>query len=88
VPQRDRSNPNIYANYDCFEYGKCIGILTAPLRTAAYDPDVVIVYSDKNQLRNMLLSLKEEEVTMIKSNFFPFSCAYSVTSPILKGDTK
>lgn len=86
VPQRDRSKPNIYANYDCFEHGKYIGILTAPLRTATYNPDLVIVYCDTNQLRNMLLSLNEEDVPKVKSNFFPFSCAYSVTSPILKGE--
>ena len=80
--------PDAKANrkYDCFEYGKYIGILTAPLPTATFEPDVVIVYSDTNQLRKMLLSLKEEERPMVKSNFFPFSCAYSVTSPILKGE--
>ena len=78
--------PNANRKYDCLEYGKYIGILTAPLRTATFDPDVVIVYSDTNQLRKMLLALKDEERPMVKSNFFPFSCAYSVTSPILKGE--
>jgi uncharacterized protein (DUF169 family) len=72
--------------YESFEHGKYIGILTAPLPTASFEPDVVIVYSDTNQLRNMLLSLRDEERPKVKSNFFPFSCAYSVTNPILKSE--
>jgi uncharacterized protein (DUF169 family) len=84
VHRPDEPNPN--RKYDCLEYGKYFGILTAPLRTATFKPDVVIVYSDTNQLRKMLLSLKDEERPLVKSNFFPFSCAYSVTSPILKGE--
>jgi uncharacterized protein (DUF169 family) len=86
VLRPDEPNAKANTKYDCFEYGKYIGILTAPLRTAAFEPDAVIVYSDTNQLRKMLLSLKDEERPMVKSNFFPFSCAYSVTSPILKGE--
>ena len=72
--------------YDRFEYGKYIGILTAPLTTASFVPDVVIIYSDTNQLRQMLLALKEEDRPLVKSNFFPFSCAYSVTNPILRNE--
>jgi uncharacterized protein (DUF169 family) len=72
--------------YDRFEYGKYVGILTAPLTTASFLPDVVIIYSDTNQLRTMLLVLKEEDRPLVKSNFFPFSCAYSVTSPILRNE--
>ena len=83
-PDDQAARANI--QYDCFEHGKYIGILTAPLRAASFEPDVVIVYSDTNQLRSMLLSLKEEERPGVKSNFFPFSCAYSVTNPILKGE--
>lgn len=86
VPQPDEPAAKVHIQYDCFEYGKYIGILTAPLGTATFKPDAVIVYSDTNQLRKMLLSLKDEERPMVKSNFFPFSCAYSVTSPILKGE--
>ncbi len=72
--------------YDQFDYGKYIGILTAPLETASFLPEVVIIYSDTNQLRLMLLSLKEEERPLVKCNLFPFTCAYSVTSPIIKNE--
>ena len=86
VSKPEGSAARAQRQYDCFEQGKYIGILTAPLRTAVFEPEVVIVYSDTNQLRNMLLSLKDEEKPTVKSNFFPFSCAYSVTNPILKGE--
>ena len=69
-----------------FEYGKYIGILTAPLRTATFIPDEVIIYCDTNQLRVMLLSLKIEERSLIRSNFFPASCSASVVPVILNGE--
>ena len=71
--------------YESFEYGKYIGIVTAPLITTTFEPDVVIIYSNTGQLRNMLLSMKNEERPLIKSNFFPISCASAVVSPILTG---
>lgn len=71
--------------YESFEYGKYIGIVTAPLITTNFEPDVVIVYSNTGQLRNMLLSIKNEERPFINSYFFPWSCSYSVVNPILTG---
>ncbi len=71
---------------DRFEYGKYIGILTGPLKKATFIPDVVIIYCDTNQLRIMLLALKTEERPLVKSNFFPFSCSYSVVPVMLKGE--
>ncbi len=72
--------------YKRFEYGRYIGILTAPLKSAAFEPDLVLIYSDTNQLREMLLSLKEEEKPKVRSNFFPISCAFCITNPILDNE--
>ena len=69
-----------------FEYGKYVGILTAPLRSAVFEPDLVLIYSDTNQLRDMLLSLKEEEKPKVRANFFPQSCAFCITNPILDNE--
>jgi len=77
----ERSRP-----YQRFPHGKYLGILTAPLGTTSFIPDVVLVYSDTNQLRRMMLALPDEERPLVKSNFFPFSCAFSITSPILNGE--
>jgi uncharacterized protein (DUF169 family) len=71
---------------DCFEYGKYIGILTAPLKKAEFEPDAVIIYCDTNQLRIILLSLKNEDRPLVKSNFFPFSCSNAVVPVIQKGE--
>jgi uncharacterized protein (DUF169 family) len=70
---------------DCFPFGKYIGILTAPLKIAGFEPDVVILYSDTNQLRNLLLAMRQEERSGVVGYFFPFSCAYSVVTPMLSG---
>jgi uncharacterized protein (DUF169 family) len=69
---------------DRFPYGKYMGILTAPLKTAGFVPDVVIIYSDTNQLRNLLLAMKQEERPAVTGHFFPFSCSSAVVTPILK----
>ncbi len=70
--------------YKRFEVGRYIGILTGPLESAAFKPDLVLVYADTHQLRSMLLSLREEEKPKVRSNFFPISCAFAVTHPILE----
>jgi len=86
VPKPDNPAGGAANTYDCFEYGKYIGILTAPLRTAAFEPDAVIIYCDTNQLRIILLSLKTEDRPLVKSNFFPLSCSNSVVPVILNGE--
>ncbi|MBN1189073.1 MAG: DUF169 domain-containing protein [Dehalococcoidales bacterium] len=71
--------------YDTFEYGKYIGILTAPLTTTSFVPDSVIIYSDTAQLRSLLMTFPVEEVQQVNSHFFPPSCAYSVVHVMLTG---
>jgi uncharacterized protein (DUF169 family) len=86
VPKPDDPAASAQNTGDCFEHGKYIGILTAPLKKAAFEPDVVIIYCDTNQLRIMLLSLKMEDRPLVKSNFFPFSCSNSVVPVMLNGE--
>jgi uncharacterized protein (DUF169 family) len=71
--------------YDSFEYGKYIGIVTAPLSRADFEPDVVLVYAKPAQLRGLLLSLKISDVPEVRHHFFPPSCGWSVVSPIKEG---
>jgi uncharacterized protein (DUF169 family) len=71
--------------YDCFEEGKYIGVLTAPLTKASFEPDVVIIYSDTGQLRSLLLTFKPEDVPLVNGHFFPPSCAYAVVHTMLTG---
>jgi uncharacterized protein (DUF169 family) len=39
--------------YASFENGKYIGVLTAPLKKASFVPDVVLVYLNPAQLREL-----------------------------------
>jgi uncharacterized protein (DUF169 family) len=86
APKPDLPNAKDRNMQEIFEYGKYIGILTAPLKQATFEPDLVMIYSDTNQLRIMLLSLKEEERSLVKSNFFPFSCTKAVVPVILHNE--
>jgi uncharacterized protein (DUF169 family) len=85
VPLPEPRTPYQGHPYEMFEYGKYIGILTAPLSTAAFEPDVVIVYSNTSQLRGLLLSLPFNEISQVNGRFFPPSCAHAVVTPVLKG---
>jgi uncharacterized protein (DUF169 family) len=85
VPLPDGQNPPSMHPYECFEYGKYIGILTAPLKNATFKPDVVIIYSNTAQLRSILFAMKPEDIPQVNGRFFPPSCAHAVVNPMLKG---
>jgi len=72
------------ASFPRFEYGKYIGMLTAPLKSAKFEPDMVMIYSDTAQLREMLMVIKFQEKANISSEFDPIdSCAYAIV-PVIK----
>jgi uncharacterized protein (DUF169 family) len=67
------------------EHGRYIGIVSAPLKTAGFLPDIVLVYSRPAQLENMLHSLSFAGEGMVTSPLYPIaSCALSVV-PALSG---
>jgi uncharacterized protein (DUF169 family) len=70
--------------FPCFEPGKYVGIVTAPLKSANFEPDMVMIYSNTAQLRDMLMVAKFQEKANIKSEFDPIdSCAYAIV-PVIK----
>jgi uncharacterized protein (DUF169 family) len=74
------------SSFPRFEYGKYIGMVTAPLKSASFVPDAVLVYSSPAQLRTLLMVAKFQEKATIKSEFDPIdSCAYSVV-PVITGN--
>jgi uncharacterized protein (DUF169 family) len=75
-----------FLNFPCFEYGKYIGMVTGPLRSANFEPDMVLVYSNTAQLREMIMVPKFQDNTLVKSEFDPIdSCVYSVVPVITDG---
>jgi uncharacterized protein (DUF169 family) len=68
-----------FLGFPTFPRDKYIGIVSAPLRTANFEPDVVIIYSNPAQLRNMLLPFHfGGEEGLVDYHFFPPACAYQV----------
>ncbi len=80
-------DPNLQAfvTFPKFERDKYIGIVSAPLRTANFKPDVVIIYSNTTQMRNMLMPLSYTHKGDIDYNFFPPACAYQVIPVMMNG---
>ena len=76
----------VVQNFPHLEYGKYIGIVSAPLKTANFLPDLVLVYCRPAQLRSMLMATKYRKGFLVTSQFDPIdSCVYSVAPVILNG---
>ncbi len=74
-----------FLGFPRFEKDRYIGIVTAPLKKASFEPDLVLVYSDPSQMRTMLMPLHWfGEEPAINSHFFPPSCAYTIVPVIEK----
>jgi len=72
--------------YDSFAPGEYVGVVSAPLRSANFLPDVVVIYAKPAQLRGLLLSMKLEDVPLVKCHLFPPSCAWAIVNPMKTGD--
>jgi len=68
------------------EYGKYIGVVSAPLKTATFEPDIVLIYSNPAQLRHMLHVMSFVGEGNVDAKIYPVaSCALAVV-PALSGD--
>lgn len=68
------------------EYGKYIGIVSAPLKTATFEPDLTIIYCNSAQLRGLLSGLKYKKGEMVTSTINPGSaCVQSTVRALLSG---
>jgi uncharacterized protein (DUF169 family) len=68
-----------------FEVGKYIGVVTAPLKSAAFTPDVVLIYSNPAQIRGLLLTMMYDDQSQVSGHFFLPSCAHCVVNPMKTG---
>ena len=74
-----------FVSFPTFERDKYIGIVSAPLRTANFEPDIVLIYSNTAQLRNKLLPTHFKAEAHVDSHFFPPACAYQVVPVMSSG---
>jgi uncharacterized protein (DUF169 family) len=73
-----------FVSFPAFARDKYIGIVSAPLRTANFEPDVVVIYSNTAQLRNLLTPTHFiSEGIKVSSHFYPPACAYQVV-PVME----
>jgi len=75
---------NLARNFARLEYGTCIGVASAPLRKADFQPDMVIVYCDSAQLRSLLAGLKYTQGELVTSTMEPASACVQAMVPVLK----
>jgi len=75
----------MFLEFPTFKRNMFVGIVSAPLRTANFEPDVIIIYSNTTQLRNMLMPLSYQHADDIDYNFFPPACAYQVI-PVMNNE--
>jgi uncharacterized protein (DUF169 family) len=74
----------LFLDFPRFPKGKYIGIVSAPLRTTKFKPDVVIIYSNTTQLRNMLAPFNfGNNKNLVDCSLFLPSCAYQVV-PVME----
>ena len=73
--------------YMSFETGRYIGVLTAPLKSATFMPDVVLIYMNPAQLRGTLLPLTfGGGASQVKTELFLPSCGHAVVDPMKTGN--
>lgn len=63
--------------------GKYTGIASAPLKTASFMPDVVIIYCNVTQLRGMLLAMKYKDGYQVTTTLEPGGACIQATVPVL-----
>jgi uncharacterized protein (DUF169 family) len=73
-------------SYMSFDAGKYIGVATAPLKSAAFTPDVVLIYLNPAQLRGLLLPMMFGNSSRIDSHYFLPSCSHCVVDPMKTGN--
>jgi uncharacterized protein (DUF169 family) len=69
-----------------FETGKYIGILTTPLKSATFIPDVTLIYLNPAQLRGVLMPIMFGGQSQVTTHLMLPSCAHAVVDPIITGN--
>ena len=74
---------NLAKTFPRLEYGKYIGVVSAPLRTANFEPDLVVIYCNSAQLRCLLTGMKYQGY-MVTSKLDPSGACVQCTVPVLQ----
>ncbi len=66
------------------KYGKYVGVVSSPLRTANFEPDMVVTYCNSNQLRCLLSGMKYKEGCLVTSRLDPSGACLQCTVPVIQ----
>ena len=71
------------------EYNKYEAIVSAPLKSATFEPDLVIIYCNSAQLRSLLSGMRYKKGYRVVTNMEPGgACVHATVPVILSGDCK
>ena len=71
------------------EAGKYVGFVSAPLITAKFEPDVVVIYCNSAQLLRMLLAMAVKDGNDITTRLSGHAaCTYAVVPSMISGECK
>ena len=76
-----------FAHFPTLPFGKYLGIVSAPLNACEFEPDVVLIYANNAQLRNMVWAIKNITGKLVETQLDAIdSCVYSCVVPLNKGE--
>ena len=89
-PQQNKTleaGSNAAHEFPCLEYGKYIGIVSAPLTTTNFEPDLVIIYCDSEQLDLLLYARQYLDGHNLKCTLsHAAGCVFAVVPVMQNGD--
>ena len=78
-----------FANFPTLTRGKYSGIVSTPLSSCDFEPDLVLIYSNNAQLRSMALAVKNMTGKIIQTQMDAIdSCVYACVTTITSGEYK
>jgi uncharacterized protein (DUF169 family) len=73
--------------FPCLEVGRYAGVVSAPLRTTSFKPDLVVIYCDSAQLSLLLLGREYKEGYNLKCVLSSHAaCVYGVVPAVQSGE--
>ncbi len=75
---------NLAKTFPRLDYGKYIGVASAPLKTANFEPDLVVIYCNSGQLRCLLTGMKYKKGYLVTSRLDPSGACVHCTVPVLQ----
>lgn len=73
--------------FPCFKVGKYVGIVSAPLRTANFEPDLAVIYCNSSQLLRLLLGIAYKDGRDVTTRLGGHAaCVYAVVPAMKKNE--